>query len=429
MTKKFSKILSDLDKKIKEKPSKYIFYHGIAEEEITPIEFILGIELPLSYRNFLTKFNGGFICSDFLASKMALNNDVSTAEWNSLHIFSLEEMQEEYVSMSERNWRMPLTWSGVYPIIPFARTATQELLVFTQPLDENFESPVFDAFHEDPAYEWGILFNNFEEFLEQYFLLEGEVNTVSSIEAKEMADFLPGSGWKERPDEWQDPDLIMKYNFEYLKLFPYNIDAFLNIAEAMMEKKEYLSAKFYLNKALKIDPKDDYAYYVKSRILAKQKMYEEAVKAISEAIDLTDDTAFYLVMRSSYYRKMKQYVKAIEDCDNSIKADPNYSYAYYNRSEARLALKQKQQALQDMLKANELEPGNCLYLTIMSEMHLDRQEFEEAVETATKAIKVDPRFFTPYSVRERAYSLLGEYDKAAEDQIKIKEILENEEDY
>ncbi|MDO9576433.1 MAG: SMI1/KNR4 family protein [Candidatus Cloacimonadales bacterium] len=418
-----SNILKKLESKIQENPEKFHFEPPAKEEDIARKEFLLGIELPLSYREFLKNFNGGFICNNFLAAKIKIDNDIETARWNSLVIFSLEELYDEYIDLNDRNWKMPLEWDGVYPIIPFGRTAIQELLVFAAPLNAELESPVFDAFHEDPISDWEILYKNFTEFLDDYLSKEGNIKTVAPVGADTMDKFLPESGWKQRPDEWEDPEKILKYNFELLKIEPDNNDAFLNIAEVMNEKEEFLSAKFYLGKALQIDPDDDYAYYMKGRIMAKQNLYNEAVQALSEAISLADNPAFYYTIRSNYYMELEQFEKALLDCDNSLEYDPDNGYAYFCRAEAATKLNKHQQAFEDIRKAVELEPDNALSLTILADYYMEKNEYQKVVTICNEAIKYDPIYLRPHITLEKAYRLLGETEKAEAEDIEIEEIL------
>ena len=189
---KIEVILQRLKAKISQMPDNCHFSPATSEEEIKNLETVLSINLPYSYRTFLKNFNGGFICSESIAKFIKKRNDLETAAWNSLFIFGTTEIYEEYAKLRDMNWKLFSDRKEVYPFIPFCSTEIQEKLVFVLPLDENFESPVFDAFHEDPYSDWGILYNNFEDFLESY--IDGSVKTIASAKAKTAIDFLPQSG-------------------------------------------------------------------------------------------------------------------------------------------------------------------------------------------------------------------------------------------
>ena len=185
---KIETVLQRLKTKISQMPDNCHFSPAASEEEIKNLETVLSINLPHSYRTFLKNFNGGFICSESIAKFIKKRNDFETAAWNSLFIFGTTEIQEEYSKLRDMNWKLFSDLKEVYPFIPFCRTEIQEKLVFVLPLNENSESPVFDAFHEDPYSDWGILYNNFEEFLESY--IDGSIKTIASAKAKTAIDFV-----------------------------------------------------------------------------------------------------------------------------------------------------------------------------------------------------------------------------------------------
>jgi len=185
---KIETVLQRLKTKISQMPDNCHFSPAASEEEIKNLESVLSIDLPHSYRTFLKNFNGGFICSESIAKFIKKRNDFETAAWNSLFIFGTTEIQEEYSKLRDMNWKLFSDLKEVYPFIPFCRTEIQEKLVFVLPLNENSESPVFDAFHEDPYSDWGILYNNFEEFLESY--IDGSIKTIASAKAKTAIDFV-----------------------------------------------------------------------------------------------------------------------------------------------------------------------------------------------------------------------------------------------
>ncbi len=158
-----------------EKPDKFFFNEGAYAEDILDFEAEHNILLPYSYKVFLNRINGGFI------SQISVPNSVQleTAPWNSINLFSLSEIEEEYSDLSLRRWKFYGPATQVYPFIPFGRTAIGELLIFVNPLNENNECPVFDAFHEEPPANWGSLYSDFSLFLDDYVRNDGHIKTIS----------------------------------------------------------------------------------------------------------------------------------------------------------------------------------------------------------------------------------------------------------
>ena len=168
-----------LDEKVKTIPDNCFFNECAQTMDIIDFEADLGIELPLSYIIFLENYNGGFMCGKSQAQMIKEDGNYEDTKWNSVTFFGLDEIREIYEDKSQMNWKLFDKKYDVYPFIPFCRTAIGELLIFANPLSEDRESPVFDAFHEEFPNDWGLLFNNFTELFEVYVNNNGNIPTTS----------------------------------------------------------------------------------------------------------------------------------------------------------------------------------------------------------------------------------------------------------
>lgn len=176
------KIVSTIDllrDNILRKPDKFFFNEAAAAMDILEFEVELGVDLPFSYKIFLNNFDGGFVADTYQSKMIIKDGNIEGARWNSNHIFSLNEIREIYEDRSAKNWKLFDTRLDIYPFIPFCRTSIGELLIFAIPLDEKFESPVFDAFHEEFPSSWGKLYDNFSELFEHYVKNDGQIKTTS----------------------------------------------------------------------------------------------------------------------------------------------------------------------------------------------------------------------------------------------------------
>lgn len=143
--------------------------------DIKDVEERLNITFPASVREFYLAFNGGFFAdlswSPDELKDARLNGLVGQPhrlediQWNSNNIMPLEDIKSGFGSR--------------YPdCVPIIHTHTQEFLAFVNPLKDD-ESPIYDAFHEYPPHEWGVLYNNFEELLTDYIDKEGIIKTFA----------------------------------------------------------------------------------------------------------------------------------------------------------------------------------------------------------------------------------------------------------
>jgi len=155
-------------------PTLCCFQPPAAPSEIAAAEAAAGIEFPEPYRQFLSRFNGGFI------SRCGRTTDADweprSAEWNSNALFGTERLVREYTDQ-RLIWQLDLGWPGAWPYLPFCHTDGQELLVFDADRGGGGRA-VLDAWHEVGPDEWRVLYRGFEDFLAAYVQGQGRVQTV-----------------------------------------------------------------------------------------------------------------------------------------------------------------------------------------------------------------------------------------------------------
>ena len=164
-----NELLIKLAEKIKEDP-KGCFFNGPAESElIRQVEELKAIILPTSFKEFLMRFNGGFIS----LFEYKEGRDIETLAWNSNQLLSLEEI-------SGAMQRIEHKVSGLeVKFIPFLHTSGGYYLCFLNPL-EGVESKVYDLWHEAPATEWleQVVYDSFAELMEEYLKQNGKIETI-----------------------------------------------------------------------------------------------------------------------------------------------------------------------------------------------------------------------------------------------------------
>ena len=146
--------------------SRAFFNPPATEDEIRDVEQKLNIVFPASLRQFYLTFNGGFFADESWLEKDVTNvRQRETIQWNSNHILPLEDIKSGF--------------GNRYPkCVPVIHTHTQEFLAICNPLN-NDESPVYDAFHEYPPHQWGILYETFQDLLDDYINNDGNIKTIA----------------------------------------------------------------------------------------------------------------------------------------------------------------------------------------------------------------------------------------------------------
>ncbi len=187
--------LDRIDELMKEHPEQVRFNPPATIAAIQAFENESGMSIPSFYKEFLLRFNGGYFCASNL-----IDSPRDTAAWNSNVIFCLEELDEKYWELCGQKWKMT-DYKYLYPFLPFCRTNVQELLIFVSPFLPCVESPVFDAFHESSPQEWGLLYQDFEDFLDEFVANSGAINLTAESDYPSAYGWI---NWMDLKEYWED---------------------------------------------------------------------------------------------------------------------------------------------------------------------------------------------------------------------------------
>lgn len=119
-------------------------------------------------------------------------------------------------------------------------------------------------------------------------------------------------------------------------------------------KKDYAGAIEDFNKALNIDPNNDFTY--SSRANAKLKLfdYKGAMLDYNKSIDINPEAPNVYYYRGNLKIDLEDYRGAIEDFSKAINIKPNQSVFYFVRGNAKHNLGLKDSSCLDWSKAGEL---------------------------------------------------------------------------
>ncbi len=416
-------VLNRLEVKINADPEHCFFNNPASEDELNNIEYMYNIELPKSYKQFLLKYNGGFICNEALKKIMLEPGGKETVIWNSLVLYGTAELEKHYEDLSDKNWKLDRNWKGVYPFIPLASTSINELLIFVNPLTNENESPVFDAFHEDFPTGWGLLYDSFTEFLSAYTRFDGMISTIASDCLQTADDFMPESNWKSTHQNSDDLIEVKEYYIWMIEKFPDEVENYCELADTLNQMGNYNEALQTIESALEKDPRYSWVYYYKSKILDNLKQTEAAIDSINQAINLNKNSVMFKIKRAEFHAKSGNYKAAENDFAEALSENPDDAYIYYSRGKTYFERKLFQDALADLQKAVEIEPGSTLYLFQIAIIQQEIKDYKAAIEYCNKIIDLEPDFINAFMIRENCYRKLGEFAEADADCNKINALL------
>jgi len=297
---------------------------------INHVERAFDITLPESYKTFLQRFNGGLIIGHKL-EKLASEGDIDTVRWNSFNFFSLEELVSHYEDCRDKEWKV-YDFKGPYPYIPFASTPINEFIVFVNVGYGQTESPVFDAFHEEPASFWGILAPTFTEYLGYYVDSQGEPKTIGE-KALKTAEELRWAPSEIELKGLEKPKAVIRRSTAYLALSPNDYYTYMERGNALLESGRIDEARADLNRAVELNPGFSYGLYSRSKLHIREEAYIAGLEDLDAAVDHAPDDSLYLTGRANLLLTMGEYQKALEDCNKAIEVDNRYVLAYMARKQ------------------------------------------------------------------------------------------------
>jgi tetratricopeptide (TPR) repeat protein len=282
-----------------------------------------GVRLPVTHKAFLAYANGGMIVNDSLVGILR-EGDFETAAWNANYLLSIREITEAYDSFARRrSGSMPAC-----PYIPFCRSSTGEYLVFVNTGDGDAESPVFDAFHEEPPESWGLVANDFTDFLESYFDKQGYPDMMGDESKGVAADYmaLPEAAGRE-----ESPDSIIRRTTATLEEEPGNAWAHIEQGIAYQESGMMREALEEFNRGIALEGSNAFYYFRRGHLMLSEGFSRDALIDFDIAVKLEPCDALYLNCRAEALARLQKYPEALHDLEKVLEIDKGDILAYLLR--------------------------------------------------------------------------------------------------
>jgi len=341
-------IISRLDRLIGDGPARCHFNNPASSEDIAAFEKRHGIRLPESYKAFLEFTNGGMIVSEELHMIIKQDDGLETAKWNANYLYSLEEMEKEYEEMESWNFGIPVENISIYPFIPFCHTATGERLVFVTLSKDKKESQVLDAYHEETPETWGVVADDFIEFLDDYIDTYGNPDVLGDLERGSALDIIDPMIHEEEKKE--SPEEV--------------------IARTTAE--------------LKVSPDDSWKFILRGLTYKDLDKPEEALADFNRGIELISDDAFYYFSRGDLYLSVNKNRAALIDFDIAVKLAPDDTLYLGSRAAVLLTMGKLSAALDDVNKAINIDEKDILAYMVRENIYITQGETDKAEADARK---------------------------------------------
>ncbi|MGJ5634639.1 tetratricopeptide repeat protein, partial [Nostoc sp. CALU 1950] len=178
--------------------------------------------------------------------------------------------------------------------------------------------------------------------------------------------------------------------------------------------KRYTEALEDFDRAIKLDPKYDWAIASRGQTYRSMERYLESLEDFDRAIELNPKSDWAIGSRGFTYHLMKRYPEALQDFDRAIELDPKYDLAIASRGFTYRSMKRYPEALQDFDRAIELNPKRNWAIASRGFTYRLMKRYPEALQDFDRAIELDPKSWA-ITHRGFTYCLMERYPEALED--------------
>jgi tetratricopeptide (TPR) repeat protein len=168
-----------------------------------------------------------------------------------------------------------------------------------------------------------------------------------------------------------------------------------NRAVGFRNLQRYDEALADCNKSIKLNPKDAFAFSVRSKIYDRLKKYDEAMGDVTKAIELDPNSGEHFNNRATLHDHFEQYDKALAEYSKAIDMSPNNITVYGNRASLYARLGRREEALVDYEMLHHSKPdsayefNNAAWCLAMAAEDLRPKYLKRAVEFAHRAVELE----------------------------------------
>lgn len=202
--------------------------------------------------------------------------------------------------------------------------------------------------------------------------------------------------------------------------------AYNNRGYSYYQKKDYENALPDYDKALLLNPKLQIARDNRVKLLAEIDGHDKYKELIKKSEEQNNNYKFYFNLGMAEAR-LGKYKEAQEAYDKSIELNPDYAPCYMFRGILEHAQGNFDKAQKDYTKAIEVDEDTIdAYFNraqlVFAKESIDEKELKNAIKDLKKAVKLDPKFIDAYYSIAVIEKKLGNFKKSLQTLNKILEI-------
>jgi tetratricopeptide (TPR) repeat protein len=185
---------------------------------------------------------------------------------------------------------------------------------------------------------------------------------------------------------------------------------------ALFDRGDYDGALAALDRAVSLNPNDEYALYERGLTWLAKPDYTRALADFNAVLKLQPNTWGALDERGNAYRGRGQYDLAIADYDAAIALYPNGAAIYFDRGQAHALKRDSGLAISDYDRALQMQPGVEAYLYARCMIRAAAAiELDKSLADCNRALQINPDSAADVDARGFVRFKRGEFPLAIND--------------
>ncbi|GAC1436327.1 MAG: hypothetical protein NVS4B1_34960 [Ktedonobacteraceae bacterium] len=186
-----------------------------------------------------------------------------------------------------------------------------------------------------------------------------------------------------------------------------------NVRDRCREGDQYLKQQHYsqalqaYEEALRIEPRNFYAWNGKGTALYNQGNYRKALEAYQRATEIDSNNPVVWVSAGLVLNRLQRYQQALVHFERALNIDKTYVAAWNGKADAQLDMNMPSEALSSYEQALTIDPKSFQAWNGLGNARSCLRDFNGAVDAYTHALLVNPRSAVAWCNKAEALIRLG----------------------
>ncbi|GCE27357.1 hypothetical protein KDA_28410 [Dictyobacter alpinus] len=216
------------------------------------------------------------------------------------------------------------------------------------------------------------------------------------------------------PSSSYEPDQSSQYQRSRIRYSTGSIREKCREGDQYLKQQSYSQALMAYEEALRMDPRNFYAWNGKGTALYNQGNYRKALESYQRATEIEPNNAIVWVSAGLALNRLQRYQQALVHFERALSIDPVYVAAWNGKADTQLDMNQPEEAWASYEQALKIDARSFHAWNGLGNAHSSLHDFTGAVDAYTRALLINPRSAVAWCNKAEGLIRLG-HNKAALD--------------